>query len=451
MSTEVPHTSPPAPGRTTSSSARGDGQAGALLLFLGIALIVGVMVNTSLGYLQPGTGGFSFLGLSRRLFWLILLVSLAIASSVSYRMALLAVSGACGMVFFRVLSGVFSSSALILASYRLCYSLVIALAAAILYNRARGLFEAVLKTVVVLSVPVLLLQLLGVSEFVHSWNTLATGLGGVRGLSLLPTFLVDDAHLVADYRQLRPPGLFYANSVSAVFLIFAVSFRYCIRTSRVGLYDLLLVYMALLMMAKVAILFLMVVTVGRYFVSKEPAEKAATLRLIAASLGLFLLHSVLFPGVVSTMLSRELFFLSAWIRLADLLESVGVDFTGALGGLGVTQIPILGLQLSDLEGLLQLDSTRVAGKFSDIRLLVVLSPLFLWMWARLRQRLAAPDEVTRQQVRRSAFLTLAIFFVFAASPLLGTPLIALLFGPALVPLLAPISSKASMYPGGSSR
>ena len=405
---------------------------GGLFLFLGLALIIAVFVNTSVGYLPSSVGGLSFTALTRRLFWVILLLSISISAALGYRTALVSVAVACSMVFFRVLTAISPSTVFLLTSYRLCYSMVIALAAAVLYSRAPGLYDKFLKVVIYLSVLVLLVQVLGVSEAVHSWNSLGTGIvGGVGGI-LSPTLLVESGDLTADYRQLRPPGLFYANSVSAVFVIFAIAFRLSQPIRRVTFYDLLLVYAVLLMMAKIAIVFLVFAMAVRYFVSRNRLEVRAMRYQLLAAGGLFLLHSVLFPGVFSTMLSTELLFTSAWFRLSDLLTSVGVDPSGVLSGLDIVTVPLLGLEVADLNAISQ---SEIAGRFSGIRVLVVLTPLLLWLWLRIRR--VTEDAMTVEHVRRGGFLILALVFAFFASPLLGTPLIALLFGPALVPLLPP--------------
>ncbi|SVB11863.1 uncharacterized protein METZ01_LOCUS164717, partial [marine metagenome] len=170
---------------------------GGLFLFLGLALIIVVFVNTSVGYLPSSVGGLSFTALTRRLFWVILLLSISISVALGYRTALVSVALACSMVFFRVLTAISPSTVFLLTSYRLCYSMVIALAAAVLYSRAPGLYDKFLKVVIYLSVPVLLVQVLGVSEAVHSWNSLGTGIvGGVGGM-LSPTLLVESGDLTA--------------------------------------------------------------------------------------------------------------------------------------------------------------------------------------------------------------------------------------------------------------
>ena len=214
--------------------------------------------------------------------------------------------------------------------------------------------------------------------------------------------------------------------------MFAIAFRLSQPIRRVTFYDLLLVYAVLLMMAKIAIVFLVFAMVVRYLVSRNRLEVRAIRRLMLATMGLFLLHVVLFPGVVAVMLSKELLFTSVWFRFSDLLTSVGVDPSGVLSGLGIVTVPLLGLEVADLNAI---SPSEIAGRFSGIRVLVVLTPLLLWLWLRIRR--VTEDAMTVEHVRRGDFLILALVFTFFASPLLGTPLIALLFGPALVPLLPP--------------
>ena len=400
--------------------SRGDG----LFLLMAIALIVVVFINTSVGYLPSSPGGLSFTALTRRLFWVILLLSLALSARAGLRIGLVALAGAAGLVLFRVLSGISPSTLLFLTSYRLCYSLVIALAAAVVFHGAPRLYYGFLKTVIYAGVPFLLLQLLGVSEAVHTWNSLFFNFGGGGNFALSPTLLVAGDVLAADYRQLRPPGVFYANSVSAVFVTFAIAFRLSRPIRRVTLYDLLLVYSTLLMMAKVTILFMGVAVVLRYLVAQERRERRAVLRLMCAGGAVFVFHWLLFPGVFETMLSSGLWVQSVMLRVYDQLIS-----------LGITAIPSLGLDFvyqAELNGA-GYDSGQIAGRFSQVRLLVALVPLLAWLGMRLRRTWG--DRLPAEWARRSGFLLLATVFTLLASPVLGVPLVALLVGPALVPFL----------------
>jgi len=203
------------------------------------------------------------------------------------------------------------------------------------------------------------------------------------------------------------------------------------RITRPTFYDLLLVSVTLMMGAKVTIVFLVFAIALKYVTARDKLEVRAMRYMVLMVCILFFLYSLIFPGVFSTVLNRELLFQSVLIRLADILLSVGFDLTGFLDGIIGGEV-VGGIWLGGVDAAIQIDDTRAAGSFSGIRTLILLAPLLVWLWIRVRRK--KDNDVMVEDVGRSSFLILALILTFLASPFLGAPFVALLFGPALVPL-----------------
>ena len=409
-------------------------------VLLGGFLMLAVFVNTSLAYVPSAYAGGSLVPVGRRLFWIILALSIVVAGAHGRRTAKVVAMMTGVMLLLRGLTVIAPSAQGFLIGYRLSYSLIVAVAAASMYIRTGRLFDKWVRLVAYVSVPVLLLQVLGVSETVHFVNTLAMNNARVVDIELSRTFLVGFDQLTANFTQTRPPGLFYANSIAAIFAVFAIAFRFGAPVKGVSVYDAVLTYMTLLLMAKVALVFLIVAIVVRYFVSRAPVEVSAVRRIALMTVGLFLLHWLLFPGVVADRLSVRLLYVSVAIRLVDFLLSVNIN-----------SFPFLEIGLLDY-GELNLGLTyegQPVGGYSGLPFLTLISPLLLWVWIRLK-RARRRGLVSSEDRIRSGFLLLGLVLVFVTSPVLGAPLIPFLFGPALVPMLRSRSSP-SMSSAGPAR
>ena len=405
------------------SHEKGNGRG--LFLFLSSVLMIAVLVNTSLAYVPTSYPGLSLVSTGRRLFWIILALSIVASSAHGFRATKIVFMITGTMLIFRGLSAVSPSTPGFVIGYRFSYSLVVAIAAASLYIKTGRLFDKSVRFVVFLSTPVLLLQVLGVSETVHFVNTLAMNNARIVDIELSRTFLVGIDQLRANYTQLRPPGLFYANSIAAIFAVFAIAYRFGKPMRSISIYDAFLIYMTLLLMAKVALVFLAAAIVFRYVVSKERVEVSAVRRFALMSVGLFLLHWLLFPGVVEDRLSVRSLYVSVAIRLVDFLLSLNID-----------AIPFFGIGLLDYgeSNLRMTYDGQPVGGYSGLPFLTLISPLLIWTWIRIL-RAWRKGRVSREDLARSGFLFLGLVLVLMTSPVLGAPLSPFLFGPALVPMM----------------
>ena len=405
------------------SHGRGDGRD--FFLLVGLTLTITIFVNTSLSYVPTSYPGLSLVAAGRALFWSTLVLSIVASATHDFRTAIMVVMITCTMLLFRSLSIVNPSAPAYVIGYRLSYSLIIAIAASSLYIRAGRWFDKWVRFVVYISGPVLLLQVLGTSETVHFVNTLAMNNARVVDIDLARTFLVGFDQLTANFTQLRPPGLFYSNSIAAIFAVFAIAYRFGKPMRDVSIYDVFLIYMTLLLMAKVAMVFLVVAIVIRYIISKGRVEVSAAKRFALMTVGLFILHWLLFPGVVEDRLSVRSLYVSVAIRLVDFLLSLNIDAIPSLG-IGL-------LEYSELNLRVTYDGQPVGG-YSGLPFLTLISPLLLWAWLRL-VRARRKGRVSTEDLIRSGFLFLGLVLVFMTSPVLGAPLIPFLFGPALVPMM----------------
>ena len=393
--------------QSIDGSVVGDKSDQSLFLFLGLTLMAVVILGSSVAYLPTSTTSIiSFEKIGQRLFWLSILLAVVIGLLFGSRVAKAVILAAAVMLLSRVSSAISPGISLFANTYQLSYSVIIMLAAASLYVKAGRPYEQAVKLVIFLSVPILLLQLLGVSEALY--------FVGTQGFEVMPVFRVGIQELALNQLQLRPTGLFFANSISAIFVVFAIAYRLSHPISRVTIYDIFLFYMTFLMMAKIAIVFLVVALSARFVVAEGKGEKLMVVRLALVAGVLLLVHWAIFPGVVEDRLSLNLFYTSGAVRILDFVLSAGI-----------TDIPFLGINVSGLGELRIADDAvgryelarqleisygpdQAIGTSTGIGFLALISPFLVWVWLQIR-RIKERLFLSAHDRRRSIFLLLALF------------------------------------------
>jgi hypothetical protein len=393
---------------------------------LGSLLFIAVIVNTSIAYvneymLDGALGG----DIGQLSFWLVLGLSVVISITFRRRYVPFVLILIVLIIILRATRALAPGMS---KAYGLSFSFLIAFASAVFYMKNQKAYELWLKIFVTINLFLLVLQLLGVTETVHMWNTYFIGFDNVLRVELGPTLFVSKEDLMESYFQLRPPGLFYSNAVTAGFIIMALGHRIGGAIRKVTLYDLGLIASVLFCSAKICFLFLFVAAVSRYFLC-DTTEKAARRNLLLVIPLVILVYYMFFPGVFLVSYSKEKFIDSIGVRVTDILLSHGIE-----------EIPLIEIPLTE-DNLLPTEDVLVnkqlyeeetdIGNLTGYKTLVIMLPFFFISWILLKKRLKR-ITVPRQFIFRAQYLTFAYLFCFLAIPILGMTLHPFLFGPALI-------------------
>jgi hypothetical protein len=216
---------------------------------------------------------------------------------------------------------------------------VFTIAGAWIYGRDPNFLHRQLVVFLGLCVPIMLLQILGVSSFVLGWSTAflddqtvrisERDLGTFRDVPLYPTLLVAREDLIFSLAQGRPGGLMHANNIISIFVSIAVALNLVIpRSSRLRAGDLIITAAAVLAMSKMVFALQALLYVGVLLFA--PMErKVLTLKLFFVFGIGFCLYYLLFPGLLQLNLSEEVFRVSFMLRLLGVLNAIGVESVGA--------------------------------------------------------------------------------------------------------------------------
>jgi hypothetical protein len=275
----------------------------------------------------------SGLAIGQILYWLIIGLAWYVASFSPYRLA------AHGLMLSAFLLRIVEELSGFGWSYELrvlILALLFALAGARVYGQRPQLLQRQLTVFFALSVPVMLLQILGASSFVMGWNTeyahdvsflTHDEIGTFKDIPVFPTFGVDIDDLRYTIGQGRPVGLLYSNNVLSIFLAVAVVCNLVIRqTSRLKASDWIVTAAAVLAMSKAVF-----AVAGIFYVASilfgMPARRPVGLKLLV--IGLFGLWSyyTAFPGLFETNFSGAMIHTSFLTRSLDLMHAVGLETT----------------------------------------------------------------------------------------------------------------------------
>ena len=393
---------PPAPGRVNTTA------------LLGIMLFISLVFNNTIGYLESSV--ISSLQLGQYSFWLVLVLCFALAMPLGNQLRQVA------LALFALLIGL--RIALLLQSdveplYKLVYSAIVALAAMVFFTRTPKTCAVVLKLFVAANLVVLILQFLGVSEFLHSWNTLFVDLDGVLRVRLQPVLFVSLDALNAPFQQMRSPGLLYSSAVAGPFIMLVMAYRWGGRIGSLGVHDLAIILTVFFLMAKISILFMIFMAATRYWFAVKGEKQAWKERWVAILMA-FSMMLVLFPGVVIGRLGFEQLIASASIRVADFLLSAGViSLPNGAGDLKDVAASQLSLKYED-------DATF--GGMSGLWALIYLLPVGIWLLMRLRAKIRT-HELSIDEGRRCKYMLFALGCAYLATPISGIAILAFMCGP----------------------
>jgi hypothetical protein len=302
--------------------------------------------------------------------------------------------------------------------YTVVGAAVFSAAGALVIARRPGLLQRQFVIFCIISLPIMLLQVIGVG-----WSqVLRTDIHQVAlGFTQVPTLFVLPGQVVHNTLQFRPAGPIYANDVTSMIVAFGLGGYYGgLRRSNLSWSDAVVLGVVVMLMAKITFLVLLFLLWARTRIG--PAER----RHVWASLGLFLtllaVYGVLFPGLSAYNLSPVEAWFNFQVRMVDLLVSSGIPFLGRLAH----RFPYLVFVKVNPMG----NQSGYALALKQIRFLIpglVLSAAGAWLAVRELRRL---DVRQRREVLGVA---LAAVLVPLSSVALGHFIFWFLAGGALLP------------------
>lgn len=213
-------------------------------------------------------------------------------------------------------------------------AVVFIIAGANAYGKNPALLHRQLIIFIGLSIPIMLLQIMGVSSYVMMWNTEYAHDTSVLDIDEIGTFKEIQVYetLFTSYNKLyyqigqgRPVGLLYSNNVFSVFLAIAFSLNLSIRSrTRITKSDVITTIAIVLAMSKMAYTIMGFLCLMSLFFG-IPAKRKLALKIVLLVIISYFLYYLFFPGLFQSHFS-EVMILSALIpRLIDVLRSLGLN------------------------------------------------------------------------------------------------------------------------------
>lgn len=213
-------------------------------------------------------------------------------------------------------------------------AVVFAVAGAMIYGRNPLLLHKQLVIYLALCIPIMLLQILGVSSLLMGWNIgylhdpsvmNIDDVGSFKDIPVYPTLFVGIDDLEFSTGQGRPVGLMYAANPLSVFISIAVAINLAItRTSRIRFSDVIVTIAIVLAMSKLSFGVAILLYAG-FLVFGKPEKKLLAIKLIAILILFMLFYYTLFPGLLIANFSEGMVMHATMLRLLDLISALGLE------------------------------------------------------------------------------------------------------------------------------
>ena len=302
-----------------------------------------------------------------------------------------------------------------------------------------------------LSVPVMILQVAGVAEWLHAFNTLYAVVDLNENIirptiRMVPTLFTSRDELfatrISDYEnffsmQVRPPGLTHSSAMLAFFILAGAALYFGrMKGSRATWDGLILVSVVALSGAKLALLGFVLIALWSYLRSD-----AALRRRIRGVAGMFaaaiLLMALVFPAALRHNLGIDTFETSFFIRGADALLKIAPEI--------VWRMPAVLEVIDTYQASHFSEETFGKGIHSGIATLFFALPIlavvalltFPWILRGIRHCRAVSPET----VRTAGLMAIAVLLAPLATPVFGAQMYALCTGIAFMPAACGFSAR----------
>ena len=304
-------------------------------------------------------------------------------------------------------------------------AIVFAVAGAMMYGRNPFLLHKQLVIYLAICIPIMLLQILGVSSLLMGWNMgylddydlgmTLDEFGTFREVPLYPTLFVGIDDLVYSVGQGRPVGLMYGSNPLSIFVSIAIAINLAIpRTSRIRFSD-IVVTGAVVLTAGRLVYGTTILLYLWFLIFGVRERRLLVLKLIIVFAIVLLLYYILFPGLFIANFSKEMMMVSIMLRLVDLLRAVGLynffDSTGQLSALAFDYKPSFVYEVH--EGYSSV-ATLIRSKLLIPSLFVIIAGSILYVY-RVRNMISRPAMVYVVTLMACVLTQFGVPFVKAGS------------------------------------
>jgi len=206
-----------------------------------------------------------------------------------------------------------------------CTTILIGSFSSLYFITATDSFYRFINVYLIITLPIVVLQALGVFDILHSWNTLFVVCDEAKSCENTRTVVnvigesIDNLEI--SFAQYRPPGLFHSQAMLGAFIAFSLVLNTYsnIRRTSVGL--VVVIILVVFGMSKIVqIQLFMVAALIMFQYGMIGIYKA--LKMILFWLSMLLLYNILVPGLVFSQLNLDNYIFAAGTRLLDFYSFV---------------------------------------------------------------------------------------------------------------------------------
>jgi len=261
-------------------------------------------------------------------------------------------------------------------------SLLIGIFSALYYIVDTYRFKRVINICLFISLPLVVLQALGVSDVLHSWNTLWITCDSMArceySIKIVNIIGENIAESDVSSSQFRPPGIFHSQAMLAIFISFAFLLNMYSNTRKltVALFAaIVLVVFSLSKMLQIELVMIAVLYTFQYGLRNVSKPVIVTLIWLIV----LLIYNLIAPGIVFYQLNIDHYLFSAMSRLSDFyfyIVNADVETLYLYKEL-IREITGIGVQTATNKDNL--------GGLSGLKTLVYLVPVLLYLLFKLRR------------------------------------------------------------------
>jgi hypothetical protein len=208
-----------------------------------------------------------------------------------------------------------------------------------IYGKNPAMLKRHLQIFLVLCIPIMLAQLLGLSSVFMYWNTeyahdltvlTPEEIGTFKKIPVYPTFLVPIEDFNHQIGQTRPVGLLYANNILSIFISIATALTFSLHKDRKLYFDDLVVMVATVLSMSLLANVSCILVILFFFCFGNSGSKVRSLKLLSLLALFYFLYQQSFPGAFETTTSLAKFWHSVLLRVMDVVNALGLTYVQEL-------------------------------------------------------------------------------------------------------------------------
>jgi hypothetical protein len=317
------------------------------------------------------------------------------------------------------------------------------IAGAIVLIEAPNILKSQFKLFFLISLPLMLMQVVGISNWVQIFNTLYN-IEDMYGniirpeFELMPLLFTSQSELIYTHyeefyqylsMQSRPPGLMHSSAMLSPFILFGAAIHLSnLNGNKIILSDYILMAVVVLSGSKLALLGYLIVSIQAYVLNNK-IVRFRIIKMFTMLLLIIITYSILFPAPFAHNYGSEAFEVSFLARIADAVLDVSPD---------LMRFFVLAEILEKFPTLINRDQEIIGGlsgmaqllKFSPLIFLIL---LFLVPW--ITRGVNRCKKLSSNVTRIPALMTTVIIIIPFATPLFKSPFYAFSVGLVCMPIM----------------